>query len=127
MYGGLLCHPTGTCDNTYYLVAKQRPSPLTDAFDLDWFTALLAPPQVRRLSLKAALATEQRIPGFGNGVLQDVLWTARLNPRRHVADVEDHDVARLHTIIGRGSPRWWPSGAGTRRRTCSAGRVGTGP
>ncbi len=102
MYGGLLCHPSGTCDNAYYLVARQRPSPLTDAFDLDWFTALLAPPQVRKLSLKAALATEQRIPGFGNGVLQDVLWRAGLNPRRRVADVEDHDVARLHETIRAG-------------------------
>lgn len=99
MYGGLLCHPTGTCDNAYYLLAKQRPSPLTDAFDLDWFTALLAPAHVRGLSLKAALATEQRIPGFGNGVLQDVLWRAGLNPRRHVAEVGDHDVARLHVTI----------------------------
>ena len=35
---------------------------------------------MQKLSLKAALATEQRIPGLGNGVLQDILWNARLSP-----------------------------------------------
>lgn|GEM_PF-2077218 len=32
---------------------------------------------------KAFLATEQRIPGLGNGVLQDILWTARIHPKLH--------------------------------------------
>lgn len=82
MYGGLMCYPTGTWDNHYYVVARERPSPLGDGFDLAWFESILAPPEVAKLSLKAALATEQRIPGLGNGVLQDVLWEARLHPRR---------------------------------------------
>jgi hypothetical protein len=34
--------------------------------------------EVKKLSLKALLATEQRIPGLGNGVLQDILFKARM-------------------------------------------------
>ena len=30
------------------------------------------------------LATEQRMPGLGNGVLQDILYRARTNPRSKV-------------------------------------------
>ena len=34
------------------------------------------------LSLKALLATEQRIPGLGNGVLQDILFNAHMHPKK---------------------------------------------
>ncbi len=99
MYGALLCFPTGTSDNAYYLVAAARQSPLGDDFDVAYFESLLAPPEVQKLSLKAALATEQRIPGLGNGVLQDILWTARLNPRRRAGTLDGVEVARLHRAV----------------------------
>lgn len=100
MYGALLCYPTGTCDNRYYAMARAKPSPLTSAFDTAHFDVLLAPVEVQRLSLKAALATEQRIPGLGNGVLQDILWTAKLHPRRKVSTLARADMVRLHATIG---------------------------
>jgi formamidopyrimidine-DNA glycosylase len=99
MYAGLMCIPTGAVDNPYYLAAASKPSPLTDAFDREWFCGLLAPPEVQRLSVKAALATEQRIPGFGNGVLQDVLWRAHLHPRRRVSTVDDAEVDALFSSV----------------------------
>jgi formamidopyrimidine-DNA glycosylase len=99
MYAGLACIPTGAFDSPYYLAATSKPSPLTDAFDAGWFRGLLAPPEVQGLSLKAALATEQRIPGFGNGVLQDVLWTARLHPRRRVSTLDDAEVDALFSVV----------------------------
>lgn len=86
MYGGLMCFSTGSFDNPYYEAAKSKPSPLTDAFDAAYFDALTARPEVQKLSLKACLATEQRIPGLGNGVLQDFLWKAGLHPQTHCAD-----------------------------------------
>lgn len=99
MYAGLMCFPTGTLDDPYYAAATSKPSPLTDAFDEAWFARLLAAPEVQKLSLKAALATGQRIPGFGNGVLQDVLWRAGLHPRRKVATLTDAESARLFSTI----------------------------
>jgi formamidopyrimidine-DNA glycosylase len=49
--------------------------------------------------MKAFLATEQRIPGFGNGVLQDTLFKARLNPKRKLCDLDDEGRARLFAVL----------------------------
>lgn len=86
MYGGVQAFRDGENDNPYYLVARAAPSPLADGFDAG---VLLTADGAGRLSAKALLATEQRIPGLGNGVLQDILWTAGVHPRRKVADLGD--------------------------------------
>jgi formamidopyrimidine-DNA glycosylase len=86
MYGGLLCFARGTNENPYYLAAREKPSPLSDQFSFDYFTGLFNP-ECDRLSLKAFLATEQRVPGLGNGVLQDVLFQARLHPKSKVTSL----------------------------------------
>jgi formamidopyrimidine-DNA glycosylase len=99
MYAGLMCVPTGSFHNPYYSAATSMPSPLTDAFDAEWLRGLLAPPEVQKLSLKAALATEQRIPGFGNGVLQDVLWKASMHPRRRVSTLDDAELDVLLSVV----------------------------
>lgn len=84
MYGGMWCFAPGAFDNPYYQVAKEKPSPLTDAFDYPYFASLFTP-ETLKLSMKAFLATQQRIPGLGNGVLQDILFSARLHPKRKIA------------------------------------------
>jgi formamidopyrimidine-DNA glycosylase len=99
MYAGLMCIPTTVFDNPFYSAATSKPSPLDDAFDREWFRGLLAPPEVQKLSLKAALATDQRIPGFGNGVLQDVLWKATMHPRRRVSTLDDAEVDVLLSVV----------------------------
>jgi len=90
MYGGLMAFPEGRNDNPYYLVAKEKPSPLSADFDEAYFNSLFAE-GTEKLSLKAFLATEQRIPGIGNGVLQDILFNARMHPKRKVATLSDAD------------------------------------
>ncbi len=98
MYGGLWCFKQNTFDNPYYLVAKEKPSPLTDAFDEAYFTGLFKP-ELGKLSLKAFLATEQRIPGLGNGVLQDILYNAKLHPKRKIASLDTNEKEELFTSI----------------------------
>ncbi len=95
MYGGLWAFPAGEFDNQYYLAAKQKPSPLTDEFDYAYFRSLLEGEKLQSLSAKAFLATEQRIPGLGNGVLQDILWAARIHPKRKVATLSDEELRAL--------------------------------
>jgi formamidopyrimidine-DNA glycosylase len=95
MYGGIQVFHDGENDNPYYAVALVAPSPLTAAFDADHWAGLLAADGAASLSAKAFLATGQRIPGLGNGVLQDVLWTARVNPRRKVATLSDDERSGL--------------------------------
>lgn len=80
MYGGIWVFEDGENDNFYYLVAKEKPSPLSKEFDEIYFQELMKrePP---KLSAKSLLATEQRIPGLGNGVLHDILFHAGIHPK----------------------------------------------
>jgi formamidopyrimidine-DNA glycosylase len=99
MYGGLWAYLAGTFENPYLAAAVAAPSPLGDAFDEAHFDGLLASPDARKASLKAFLATKQRVPGLGNGVLQDILFEARLHPRRAVATLSDAERATLLAAV----------------------------
>lgn len=101
MYGGLMLMADGQTDNSYYLRALEAPSPLTDAFSQDVFSALLEAPGAEKLSAKALLATEQRIPGLGNGVLQDILFRAGIHPKRRLAVVRESERDVLYLAIRR--------------------------
>jgi len=81
MYGGLSAFQEGQNDNKYYLIARLKPSPLSGDFDGRYFGSLFGG-STAKLSLKAFLATEQRIPGLGNGVLQDILFNAKMHPKK---------------------------------------------
>jgi formamidopyrimidine-DNA glycosylase len=98
MYGAVGCFLPGANDNPYYLAATEKPTPLSDAFSEDYFVSLFCP-ENEKLSLKAFLATEQRIPGLGNGVLQDILFQAGLHPKRKVASVDVTGRMALYQTI----------------------------
>ncbi len=98
MYGGLQCFPVGTNDNFFYVVAKEKPSPLTDAFDLPYFLSLLTQ-DAKKLSAKAFLATEQRIPGLGNGALQDILWEAKIHPKKKMGSLSDGELRAMFSAV----------------------------
>jgi formamidopyrimidine-DNA glycosylase len=92
MWGSLLCLKEDEVPwMRDYPYAKERPSPLSKEFDEDYFNSL-KDEKTPKLSTKAFLATEQRIPGLGNGVLQDILWTAHLNPKRRMDDLSDAEL-----------------------------------
>jgi formamidopyrimidine-DNA glycosylase len=101
MYGGLYCWEKGEVfDYSYYNVARVKPSPLnTNLFNEAYFIKLLDSPSVQKLSTKAALATNQRVPGLGNGVLQDILWNARISPRRKVNTLSAEEINDLYTSV----------------------------
>jgi formamidopyrimidine-DNA glycosylase len=84
MYGGMGAFLERELDNPYYRVAKEKPSPFSQAFDKVYFDRLISAQEVQKLSLKALLATEQRIPGLGNGILQDILFNAKMHPKKKV-------------------------------------------
>jgi formamidopyrimidine-DNA glycosylase len=83
-----------------YHIAKQKPSPLSDPFDRAYFDSLFDE-NTGNLSAKAFLATEQRIPGLGNGVLQDILWTARIHPKRKMAELSDRAIQDMYDAVKR--------------------------
>jgi len=98
MYGGLSAFPEGENDNKYYLIAKEKPSPLSDDFDEIYFKSLFDE-GTEKLSLKAFLATEQRIPGLGNGVLQDILFNAKMHPKKKAGTLSAADRRLLFDSI----------------------------
>jgi len=104
MYAQLSLAPTGALDTPYYRVARAKPCPLTAAFDRPWFDAILAEAKPT-ISAKAVLATEQRVPGLGNGVLQDILFAARIHPRSRLgalgADERDRMFDAVKTTLVR--------------------------
>lgn len=91
MYGGLWCFREGEFDNPYYESAKSKPSPLSSEFNDVYFGELINNSDAQKLSVKAFLATEQRIPGLGNGVLQDILYEAKIHPKRKVSALSNNE------------------------------------
>jgi formamidopyrimidine-DNA glycosylase len=99
MYGGLWCFGEGGFDNPYYKVAREKPSPFSGQFDENYFNQLISAPDTVKLSAKACLATGQRIPGLGNGVLQDILWNAGIHPKRKVNTWSTVDRERMFRTV----------------------------
>lgn len=93
MYGGIWVNK-GLFDNTYYTRSLNSISPLDDTFDEMFFDNIFKSIK-KDISLKALLATEQRIPGIGNGVLQDILFNAGLHPKRKKSSLSDFQKAEL--------------------------------
>ena len=99
MWGGLFCYKEGEAGGyPDAAIARQRPSPLSDQFDRAVFDGLLTE-ECGKLSAKAFLATGQRIPGLGNGVLQDILWTAHVHPKRKMATLAAGDLETLYGAV----------------------------
>jgi formamidopyrimidine-DNA glycosylase len=98
MYGGMYLHSQGEPENPYYAMALSKPSPLSKGFSEGYFDGIMKglPPT---MSLKAALATEQRIPGLGNGVLQDILLDAGLHPKSKVGSLDEASLSALYRSI----------------------------
>ena len=98
MYGGLSAYKEGQNDNPYYLGACEKPSTLCDEFSCDYFRSL-STEALQNKSVKAFLATDQRIPGLGNGVLQDILFQAGLHPKRKMNTIGEDEIKKLYDTI----------------------------
>lgn len=98
MYGGICCFREGEYDNKYYLTAQEKPDPFTGKFTFEYFSSLLDSCSPK-ISTKAFLATEQRIPGLGNGVLQDILYNAGVHPKRKMNTLSGQEFRHLYSRI----------------------------
>lgn len=87
MYGAIFAY-RGILDNPYHRGSLNSVSPLTDAFDEHYFDNIFRS-VTKNISIKALLATEQRIPGLGNGTLQDILFNAGIHPKNKISTISD--------------------------------------
>ncbi|MCL2649880.1 MAG: endonuclease VIII [Candidatus Azobacteroides sp.] len=93
MYGGIwACKDE--FQNPYYQGSLYSISPLNDAFDESVLEKIFQSTK-KDLSMKALLATEQRIPGLGNGVLQDILFNGGIHPKRKKSTLSDFEKGEL--------------------------------
>jgi formamidopyrimidine-DNA glycosylase len=99
MFGGLGAFKEGECDNPYYKTAKEKIPPFSAAFDDAYFNSIISANTVQKLSLKALLATEQRIPGLGNGILQDILFNGKMHPKKKVNSLSLKDRENLYYAV----------------------------
>ncbi len=100
MWGCMFCFREGDSNGIpEQHVINTNPSPLEEGFDEEYFNALLQKEKLPSLSAKAFLATEQRIPGLGNGVSQDILFAAKLHPKRKMSTLDKLELKALFEAI----------------------------
>jgi formamidopyrimidine-DNA glycosylase len=98
MWGAMLCYPVNDINLPDSFNARKCPTPLENDFDEKYFDGLFGGVK-KSLSVKAFLATEQRIPGLGNGVLQDILFGARLNPKLKLEKLTDSQIKDMFDSV----------------------------
>lgn len=95
MYGFIGLEEPGAEPNPYLRNAQQSPNWLEGGIGADAFVGL-ARGLPANTPAKAFLATDQRFPGVGNGVIQDVLFLSGIHPRSRLGALEDDALRRLH-------------------------------
>ena len=75
-------------------------SPLDEEFSLERFDETLDNSgEWSRKPIKAFLVHEGNVCGIGNGTLQDILFRAKLSPKRKVPEITQDERDRLHRAI----------------------------
>jgi len=99
MYGGMWLLDKNE-EEGYYKSSKYKIKPLQPEFDENYFDGLMKDVK-QTMSAKAFLATEQRIPGLGNGVLQDILFNAKIHPKRKIESLSDTEKRTIYNSVNR--------------------------
>jgi formamidopyrimidine-DNA glycosylase len=85
MWGAMELYEQGKELERQY-VKGMRPTPAEPEFTFEYFNALIDQKVAEsKRSAKGLMATEQLVPGVGNSTLQDILFRARLHPRKNIA------------------------------------------
>ncbi len=95
MWGAMLCYQRDQNGLPQSYKVNKAPTPLMDEFDKPYFEKLFSN-TAPNLSVKAFLTTEQRIPGLGNGVLQDILFNAKIHPKTKLEKLTDGEIEGLY-------------------------------
>jgi formamidopyrimidine-DNA glycosylase len=81
-------------------VGEKRVSPLSNAFTFEHFQRLFGELEEEdSRSIKFFIISEPGIWGVGNGYLQDILFRARIHPKRRAIDIVEEERRALHKAI----------------------------
>lgn len=92
MYGGLYVTKKDIVPTTFMKASLDSMDCVSPLFTYEYFMSKATD----KLSLKAFLATEQRFPGIGNGVIQDVLFKVGLHPKLKIRDCSEDQLRKLY-------------------------------
>ena len=86
MWGAMELYEAGMEQERQY-VKDMRPTPLDSTFTFDYFNNMVDELlQGQKRSAKSLLTQEQIIPGLGNSSAQDILFRAKIGPRRSLSE-----------------------------------------
>jgi formamidopyrimidine-DNA glycosylase len=99
MWGAMELYEAGKEQERQY-VKNMKPTPLDPEFTYPYFTGLIdSLLEGEKRSAKGLLTQDQIIPGLGNAIAQDILFTAGLHPRRPIAELDDGQRRVLYDSI----------------------------
>ncbi len=79
---------------------KDAVSPLSDAFTFAYFNGLFdALPEKKRVTAKYFIISEPGIWGVSNGCLQDILYRAKVHPKRLMISLSNEEKQMLYLAI----------------------------
>ena len=78
------------------LTAERGVTPLDKEFTLDYFKKLL---NQKRGSIKTFLLDQRIVAGIGNVYVQDMLFLARLHPKRRIQSLSEVEIEALYDAI----------------------------
>jgi formamidopyrimidine-DNA glycosylase len=99
MWGGVGLFEVGH-EREWAYVKDMRTTPADRGFTWEYFAGLAADSRaVSKRSVKGLLTQDQLIPGLGNAIAQDIMFRARLHPRRDVRDLDEAKLRALYDEI----------------------------
>ncbi|MBZ0286618.1 MAG: endonuclease VIII, partial [Anaerolineae bacterium] len=99
MWGAMELYEQGAEQNRQY-IKDMRPTPTDPVFTFDYFCGLVDSLIAKKTySTKALLTQEQLIPGLGNAIAQDILFTARLHPKHSIAELDGDQRRDLYDAV----------------------------
>ena len=78
------------------LAGKLGISPLDKQFMLDYFKKML---KGKKGNIKAFLLDQKNIAGIGNVYIQDILFNAKIHPKRPISSLTDKGIEALYKSI----------------------------
>ena len=114
MYGGIMWLQQGRRQRrTFRNITGQRKASRRSCRTLsakEYFLGLINDESAQKKSAKAFLATEQTVPGLGNGVLQDILYHAHIHPKKKIAALTDKEKEKFVLSSKGDHERYLPAG-----------------
>jgi len=81
-------------------IKDMKLTPLEKGFSFPYFTALIdTTAKEKKQSVKGLLTQDQTIPGLGNAIAQDIMYQARLHPKRDIQTLTDAERHALYQSI----------------------------